>query len=81
MQDYSTEGLTQTQKSLMQQLRQFGLIYQRKVHFLWLHVELLYLQALILAKPLKSVPTSSASQLCVQYASCCKHVQPLYFSG
>ena len=31
LQDYSTEGLTETQMSLMQQLRQFGLIYQRKV--------------------------------------------------
>lgn len=30
-QDYSTEGLTPSQMTLLQQLRQFGLIYQRKV--------------------------------------------------
>ena len=30
-QDYSTEGMTATQLEFIQSLRQFGLVYQRKV--------------------------------------------------
>ena len=30
-QDYSREGMTTSQEELMQHLRQFGLVYQRKV--------------------------------------------------
>lgn len=30
-QDYSKEGMTTSQEELMQHLRQFGLVYQRKV--------------------------------------------------
>ena len=31
-QDYSTEGLTESQLGLLQEFREFGLVYQRKVY-------------------------------------------------
>lgn len=39
-QDYSTEGMTASQLEFIQSLRQFGLVYQRKVGLwcnTWLH--------------------------------------------
>ena len=32
MQDYSTEGMSENQLRILQHLREFGLVYQRKVH-------------------------------------------------
>ena len=32
LQDYSREGLTECQEKLVQHLRMFGLVYQRKVY-------------------------------------------------
>ena len=37
-QDYSTDNMTENQKRFLQHLREFGLVYQRKVGSLWLRV-------------------------------------------